>query len=114
MFATAILCGAVVMPCAQAAIAAETGLRDSLHVSPLEITTRVPSMAVGRPNEPALARPEYVLPPVDVHAFRTLSAPDFPILAWTDTDLRGVHRYEADATSLRLALNLVWLNPFNW
>ncbi len=126
MFATTLVCGAGVVLFAQPAVAAEAGLRDSLHVSPLEISTRAPSLPVGHPSvpaatigtagrdAPALARPEYVLPPVDVRAFRTQSAPDFPILAWTDTDTRGVHRYEADATSLRLALNLGWLNPVNW
>lgn len=51
---------------------------------------------------------------VEVHGFRPLTTRARPILAWTETDGRGVHRTESDATTLRIALDLRWLNPRHW
>ena len=86
-----------------------------IRLSPAEVARLRPAdLAVGDSEEPAAGLPEYVLPAIEVRAWRTLSAPDRPIVGGTDNDTKGVHRYEADAASLRLALNLAWLNPLNW
>lgn len=57
---------------------------------------------------------DYVLPVVEVRALRALSEPDLRLIGWFDAETHGVYRYWREGAIQRVALDLSWMNPFNW
>jgi hypothetical protein len=123
-FAQGALLAALALATATSPVAAMAGpgLAESsppaLVLDPPALTPPGPQEASGAPalrtSASSLDPGVYLLPGIEVPGVRTLVAPEGPILAWTDTDRRGVFRDEADATALRAALDLRWLMPFSW
>lgn len=102
--------------------AAETAATASIQVEdgrasllPARVVQSREYVIVAEPSAvPELTEPEYVLPVMEVRALRTLREPDLPLTGWFDDDPKGVYRYWAEGATARLAVDIAWLNPFNW